>query len=522
MARLSDSTSNCKVLQCDPMSKLPTNTDSDASNSEVSPPEAKVIRFLMSLEARGEDVPENVISIEGMNAREISSAVSWLHKKNIVNIRKEEKVSYALSPEGERFLDEGLPEENAFKLAAGNGRVPLSVLMKELGKTDGKIAVAQLAKFGMKPSGGEIIIEDDGRISEEFSRRRDFLKNVKEGLQPDEKLLEHFRKREDVIIERKQNLRFITLTEKGRNIQIQDSGPDSIGELTTELLQSGAWKNRKFRSYDLNAPVERTFSASMHPITYLINRVRRIFLDMGFTEMDGHYVEYAGWNMDALFIPQDHPAREMQDTFYLNTKEKLPFEDEEVLDILKNTHEKGIKNYTGWGYKWSPKIARELLLRTHTTVSTIRYLYHNPNPPQAAFSVEKVFRHESVDWKHLAELHQIEGTYFAKDANLSTLLWLMKEFYSRLGFKDLKFVPSYYPYTEPSLDVVVKINGKEMELGGSGVFRPEVTRPLGLKEPVVAWGLGLERLAMIYYGFEDIRDIYQSDIDWLRTFSIAP
>lgn len=494
---------------------------SGPSEAEVSVPEAKVIQYISSHTAPGESISEEDITIEGLTAREVSSAVSWLQKKSLVEIRKEVRASYSLSPEGQRFLENGLPEENAFKLAQDKGRIPVKEIMKGLGTRDGRIAVAQLAKFGLKPSGGEIEVKNASEITAEFSRRRKFLEDIGEDMPLDSELLSHFMKREDVLIEKKRNIRFILLTDAGRKLSSGGvEAANSIGEITTEILRSGNWKGRPFRRYDLNAPVERTYAASLHPITFLINKVRRIFLDMGFTEMDGHYLEYAGWNMDALFIPQDHPAREMQDTFYVDTGKKIPFEDEEVLDIFRKTHEEGIEDYTGWGYRWSQEKARELLLRTHTTVSTIRYLYHNPSPPQAAFSVEKVFRHESVDWKHLAELHQIEGTYYAKDANLSTLLWLMKEFYSRLGFKDLKFLPSYYPYTEPSLDVVVNINGKEMELGGSGVFRAEVTKPLGLDEPVVAWGLGLERLAMIYYGFEDIRDIYQSDIDWLRTFSL--
>lgn len=493
----------------------------DSLEAEVSVPEAKVIQYISENTAPGESLSEEEIIIKELTGREISSAISWLQKKSLVEIRKEVRTTYSLSPEGERFLKDGLPEENAFKLATKKGSIQVKEIMKELGPKDGRIAVAQLAKFGIKPSKGEIRAENPEGINVEFNRRRNFLAGIGKDTPMDSALLEHFKKREDVLVERKHNIRFVSLTDAGRKVSSSaGEAANAIGEITTELLQNGQWRNRPFRRYDLNAPVERTYAASLHPITFLINKVRRIFLDMGFTEMDGHYLEYAGWNMDALFIPQDHPARDMQDTFYIDTRKKIPFEDEEVLDIFKKTHEDGIKDYTGWGYRWSQEKARELLLRTHTTVSTIRYLYHNPEPPQAAFSVEKVFRHESVDWKHLAELHQIEGTYYAKDANLSTLLWLMKEFYSRLGFKDLKFVPSYYPYTEPSLDVVVKINGKEMELGGSGVFRAEVTKPLGLKEPVVAWGLGLERLAMIYYGFEDIRDIYQSDLDWLRTFSL--
>ena len=302
--------------------------------------------------------------------------------------------------------------------------------------------------------------------------------------------------------------------------ELERNQGDRLDMLTPELIASGEWKGKTFRSYDLNSTVGKSDSGFLHPITLLVKRIREIFLSMGFTEMKGHYIEYAGWNMDALFIPQGHPARELQDTFYLETEREGKIEHPEVMGILKKTHESGMPGYTGWGYSWSQDEAKRQLLRTHTTVSTIRYLYEHPEAPQAVFSVDKVFRHESVDWKHLAELYQIEGAVCSKDANLSTLKWIIREFYSRLGFEDLKFIPSYYPYTEPSIDTVAVIRGKEVELGGSGIFRPEVTKPLGIKEPVMAWGLGLERLAMLYYGLDDIREIYQSDIDWLRTFRI--
>lgn len=488
--------------------------------TEVSPAEARVLRFLSGLEASRFPVPENEIIPGELDGREVSSAVSWLGKKGLIEIQKEEHVSYLLTPEGERFLREGLPEERAFDLLVKENGASTSAVMDSLGPKDGKIAIAQLAKLGMKPRNGRIEVLETEPSRSVFIARKEFLASIEKEESPDRELLDHFRKREDVILEKKHSVRLVTLTDEGRELSSTASDQEAIAEITPEILSTGSWKGKAFRRYDLNAPVERAYSSSLHPITILTEKVRKIFLEMGFTEMDGHYIEYSGWNMDALFIPQDHPARDMQDTFYLDTEKELPFEDPEILTTLKKTHEKGIPGYSGWGYSWDIEKAREPLLRTHTTVSTIRYLYHHRKSPQAAFSVEKVFRHESVDWKHLAELHQIEGTYYAKDANLSTLMWLMKEFYAKLGFTDLKFIPSYYPYTEPSLDVVVKINGKEMELGGSGVFRPEVTRPLGLKEPVVAWGLGLERLAMIYYGLDDIRQIYQSDIDWLRTFSV--
>ena len=487
---------------------------------EVSPSEARVLKFLAGKVGVQKSLSETEILPDGMNEREVSSAISWLDKKELLLVERKEHLSYALTDEGKRFLETGLPEEMAFKLAAKNGDIPTAELIEELGGKDGKIAIAQLARLGIKPSGGVVSVKGKDSLKDIFRKRTLFLSGLPQSAASDPELLDHFRKREDIISEKKRMERIVTLTDAGLKLSGQVSTEDQVSEITPDLLKNGTWRGRDFRRYDLNALVERINSAVFHPITFLKDRVRRIFLEMGFTEMTGHYVEYAGWNMDALFIPQDHPARDMQDTFYIDADREIPFEDKEVLKIFQEAHEKGVEEYSGWGYHWDVEKAKQLVLRTHTTVSTIHYLYKHKDAPQAAFSVEKVFRHESVDWKHLAELHQIEGTYYAKDASLSTLFWLMKEFYGRLGFHDLKFIPSYYPYTEPSLDVVVKINGKEMELGGSGVFRPEVTRPLGLKEPVVAWGLGLERLAMIYYGLDDIRDIYRTDIDWLRKFPL--
>ena len=487
---------------------------------EVSPSEARVLKFLAGIAGDHKSLSETEVIPEGMTGREVSSAISWLEKKELLLVERKEHSTYALTDEGKRFLETGLPEERAFKLADNKGDISTSDLISELGSKDGKIAIAQLAKLGIKPVGGIISVKGRDSVKDIFRQRVLFLSGLPRSAASDSELLEHFRKREDIISEKKRTERIVGLTDAGLKLSEKVSTESQISEITPELLQTGAWRGKDFRRYDLNAPVERINSAVFHPLTFLKERVRRIFLEMGFTEMTGHYVEYAGWNMDALFIPQDHPARDMQDTFYIDADREIPFEDEEVLKTFQEVHEKGVEGYTGWGYHWDEEKAKQLVLRTHTTVSTIRYLYKHRNAPQAAFSVEKVFRHESVDWKHLAELHQIEGTYYAKDASLSTLFWLMKEFYGKLGFHDLKFIPSYYPYTEPSLDVVVKINGKEMELGGSGVFRPEVTRPLGLKEPVVAWGLGLERLAMIYYGLDDVRDIYRTDIDWLRKFPL--
>jgi len=216
--------------------------------------------------------------------------------------------------------------------------------------------------------------------------------------------------------------------------------------------------------------------------------------------------------MDALFTPQDHPAREMQDTFYTAVPRRIPIEDEEYASRVARLHE------LHWGGRWSREEAERALLRTHMTVSSIRALYamRGREPPFKVFSIGRVFRREAIDSTHLPEFTQIDGIVAEEGATLRDLMGLLSEFLRKMGIREFKFRPSYFPYTEPSLEVVARVGGRELELFGSGIFRPEVTEPLGIEVPVLAWGGGLERLAMALFGLDDIREIYNNDVAWLR------
>jgi phenylalanyl-tRNA synthetase alpha chain len=249
-----------------------------------------------------------------------------------------------------------------------------------------------------------------------------------------------------------------------------------------------------------------------------IEKIRRIFLSMGFTEIQGDFVLPAFWNFDALFQPQDHPARDQLDTFYLSNPSKMPLPDERVVRRVAEVHETGgSTGSTGWRYPWNRAEAERAVLRSHTTPITLRWLGEHPEPPQKAFIIGRVFRPDAIDVTHLPEFHQIEGVVMEDGANLAQLIGIIEEFYRRLGFARAKFRPGYFPYTEPSMEPEAqRPDGRWMELGGSGIFRPEVTAPFGLKAPVLAWGLGLERVIMAIEGISDIRQLYLSDLDWLR------
>ena len=206
----------------------------------------------------------------------------------------------------------------------------------------------------------------------------------------------------------------------------------------------------------------------------------------------------------------------MQDTFYLDAPASLPI-DQARLDQWRAIHEHGGETGSrGWGGTFSDDIAQRGLLRTHTTVNTIQHLAEHPKTPCRVFSVDRVFRKEAIDRTHLPEFHQIEGIIMEEGADLPMLVTTLRTFYAKMGYPEVRVRPAYFPYTEPSLEVEVRWRGKWLELGGAGIFRPEVTEPLGCMAPVCAWGMGLERLAMLVLGLDDIRQLYISDLAWLR------
>ena len=316
-------------------------------------------------------------------------------------------------------------------------------------------------------------------------------------------------------------LRFVELTDKGR--EFLNSGDIQVVKerniLTSDDITSGEWRNIQLRQYDVTLEAEHVAPAKIHLMQKIIRETREAFLEMGFTEIVSPMVESAFWDFDALFQPQDHPARDMQDTFYLTHPDEAKLPEAEVVERIKRTHEDGgDTGSSGWGYSWSEKRAKQTVLRTHTTASTIRALAEDPNPPRKVFCVGKVFRNEALSYKHLPEFHQVDGIIIDENGNLATLLGTLKEFYRKMGFDKVRFKPDFFPYTEPSAEISVYMESKGswIEFGGSGIFRPEVTRPLGCNVPVLAWGLGLERLAMLRYGLKDIRELYWSDIDKIK------
>jgi phenylalanyl-tRNA synthetase alpha chain len=291
------------------------------------------------------------------------------------------------------------------------------------------------------------------------------------------------------------------------------SVPPLVTTLTSDLLISGKWQEVELKPYNIQDHVPDVAYGRPTILSQCIQRLREIFLGMGFNEMSGYLVESAFWNFDALFTPQDHPAREVQDTFYLANPRTVPLpSDLNLREQVKQVHE---QNYGG---TWTEAEASKAILRAHTTTSTARKLHQLQGQSGKYFSIDKVFRNETVDRTHLAEFHQIEGVVIGELLSVRTLMGYLNYFYQQLGFQKLKFKPTYNPYTEPSLEIYAyhPPSHKYLEVGNSGLFRPEMLAPLNCdRKSTIAWGLGLERIAMILYDVEELSDLVGSEIKFL-------
>jgi phenylalanyl-tRNA synthetase alpha chain len=423
-----------------------------------------------------------------------------------------------LGAQGHLALSEGLLEARLWDWIKSTSDPSMANLQQSFERHEAGPGIGLLKKLGVAMDGGSFTCANESEVTATISARQDFLSKLPAVVADlDDVLLNHFKNRRNFIEFIDTTTRTWMLTEDGTQL---DSSllieTTMINEITPELLQSETWKDADYRRFDVTLESATPRTGRSHPMQSLIERIRHIFLEMGFSEIVEDYVQTAGWNMDALFIPQDHPAREMQDTFYLDNPKMLSLPDD-VMAKWSDIHRTGgDTGSTGWGGEFSKETSQKGLLRTHTTVNTIQYLAENPDMPCRMFAVDRVFRKEAIDRTHLPEFHQIEGIIMEEGANLQMLVATLKTFYAKMGYPEVRVRPAYFPYTEPSLEIEVKWRGKWLELGGAGIFRPEVTEPLGIKHPVLAWGMGLERLAMLVLGLDDIRQLYISDLEWLR------
>jgi len=494
---------------------------------KLHPLERKVLQVISDTHSFKE-----IVKVTQLQEVEVMRALQWLQNKEIVTIEDQKRQIVTLSANGKKYLKKGLPERRFLDVI--KGEMPLSILVDkaDISKDEINITLGVLrsrAAIEIKKDDSQLIVK--ATKQGERLREKKFLEEALLGKTFPfdlEDLTDEERFAYNELIKRKNILKTelvkektVSLTELGGKISQMDIDGEYIERLTPAVLKTGVWKKRKFRRYDVEINVPSIHGGKRHFVDQAVNYIKRVWLDMGFCEMKGTLVQTSFWNLDSLFVPQDHPARDVQDTFYIKDPKsgKLP---SKYVKQVKATHENGWKTGgTGWQYKWSPEIAKENMLRTHTTVLSAQTIakLKKTDLPAKFFSVKKVYRNETLSWKSLFEFIQVEGIVVDPDANFKHLKGYLKNFFAKLGFPDARVRPGHFPYTEPSAEVDVWHPGKKvwMELGGSGIFRPEVVQPLlGEPVPVLAWGLGMERSIMEYYNISDIRELYKNDLKRLR------
>lgn len=485
----------------------------------LSPLERKIVPFLSE---KFNKIQEKT----GLDSISALRALRFLESKGALKINITEKNSAELATNGIYYKKNQLPERRLLMTLEEQNSLDLEEARKvaKLSENEFRVSLGILKQKGLATleNGKITLIAKKEQLMQKFPEEHlmDLLPLELNSMTKEQMLiLEQLKKRKEIVeITKKQEVE-ISLTELGKKLSGREIKNDLIEEITPEVIKSWT-KQKKIRKYDIKANVPKIYPGKRHFVNQAIDYARNIWLELGFTELEGPMADSSFWIFDALFTPQDHPAREMQDTFFIkDSVSDLPTQD--IVSKIKMAHEKGVAGSTGWKYSWTPQKAEKNVLRTHTTGLSARALSRVDvkKLPQKYFAIGKVFRNETVDWKHGFEFYQTEGIVIDKNANLSHLLGYLKLFYSKMGFEKIRFRPSFFAYTEPSVEIeVFHPERKEwIELGGAGIFRPEVVVPLlGEYVPVLAWGQGFDRIIMDYYKIKDLREMYINDIKQLR------
>jgi phenylalanyl-tRNA synthetase alpha chain len=486
-------------------------------------------RILLALGKKDGMTEERLAEATGLSTDSVAHSSLRLSSKGLVRIKETKEELVKLDREGEEYRREGLPERNALN-AIKKGVNTAKGLEGKLGERKSKIALVWLVrkKLAIIKGGGLELAPEGKKAMKEKLPEEDLLDILHRGdkipdkMKPILKLLE---KRGKIIKTGEKVTRVLSLTDDGR--KLLKAGlkiRKETGVLTSSLIKSGKWKKQKFRKYDLKAPVPVLHAAKKQPYRRILDETRELLIAMGFREIRGPLVETEFWNFDALFQAQDHPSREVHDTYGIknNLTGKLPAGD--YVKRVKATHENGWETgSSGWRYEWDQRKAVQLMMRSHTTAVTVRGLYEAEGLPVKVFTVSRNFRPDVIDATHLPEFYQCDGIVGDESITFRDLLGLLKEFAREVAnAKKVRFQPAYFPYTEPSVELFAKHPEIGwMELGGAGMFRPEVILPTGKKNAeVIAWGLGVDRLAMFRLGLSDIRNLFSVDLNWLRNTTV--
>lgn len=496
--------------------------------------ERKILPFLLQNKSI-----EEIKQLTELEEEAIKRALLFLKNKKLIELNLETEKIIDLDENGIIYLKNYFPERKLANLLIERNEIPLSEIKMD---EESKISLGELKKMNIiKIEEGKIKLIDKEKAMKKFPQEKflELLPKKEKDLSEEEKeILKDLLKRKKIItIHTKTNFIYKT-SEILKDVYnfLETSKITLIEKVTPELIKNKSWKGKKFRFYDLTSKVPKVYYGKRHFYLNFLDSVRNKLLNYGFKEMTSSIIVNEFWNFDALFQPQFHIAREWSDTYVIKTNDIFPIQiPEEIMKRVKKIHEEK------WKYKWNEEKARTLILRPQGTVISAltiaknaerigKFLIDAKNIESCVFekyfAIVRVFRPDIVDATHLTEFTQCEGIIIGKNLSFKNLLgWLEILTKNITETKEIKFKPDYYPFTEPSVEVSIKLKDKYLEIGGAGIFREELVKPLLGKYysdeiTILAWGLGIDRLAMIKYDIKDIRELFTKDLNFLRSKSI--
>lgn len=438
---------------------------------------------------------------------------------------------WKFTEEASAIMENGSPEFVLWTLLA-DGPKRQSDVVEILGKGAAAVAMSNGMRqglFRLAKEGGSVTVGRAPTVASVADGTRALLRTALEGGHVDAADIDALKKR------RLASLEAVKVFELSRGPSYAPArSAKAVADITREMLADGSWQGQSFKRYNFRSAGRDPAGGQLHPLLKVRQEFREMFLELGFQEMHTQqWVESGFWNFDALFVPQKHPARDAQDTFFVSKPEMGAMPEPRYLGAVKAVHEAGYHN------DWSVAESQRNVLRTHTTAVSSWVLHElaRSSPlkadgtrdfkPGRYFSIDRVFRNEEMDRTHLCEFHQVEGFVVDRNLSLANMMHLLNQFFRRIGIEQLRFKPAFNPYTEPSMEIFGYHAGlkKWMEVGNSGVFRPEMLKPMGFDEDVtaIAWGLSLERPTMIKYDIKNIHELFghRVDLRFIRRSKIA-
>jgi phenylalanyl-tRNA synthetase alpha chain len=446
---------------------------------------------------------DRIVLSSGVGIDSVRRACAWLNQKGFAIINENEEEIFSLTPLGEVALRNGLPENVLLKtLKELGGKASFDLLETKSGLSKQEF----MAALGINKRKAFVIISEgsieDTGVSEgtlDFSFEN-ALRDVFDSKKVESSFLVELQKRG--LVEKKKSVL--------RLVKISQLGEDAKKILSTQTIE---------RVFDVEGEVPNIFLGKRAPYIQFLQQIRSKLVSLGFKEMPTSLLTTEFFNFDVLYQPQNHPARTWTDTYQLKYPKSASLPDKRIVDAIKSAHENGgVSGGKGWGYEWSREVASKLMPSAHGTAHTAKQLVKGVSSPQKYFAIARCFRPDVLDATHLIEFNQLEGFIIGDDLNFKHLLGMLKDFaVSIAGAEKVKFFPDYYPFTEPS----VQLSAKHPQMGwvefaGAGMFRPEMLRNLGIKQNVIAWGMGIDRLAMFKLGVNDIRYLFSDDLNYLR------